>query len=185
MPEKVLILYGWHGSPAPHWQDWLARELASRGYIVAFLQLSDPMQPQKSIWLQEAKAVMDDLRPDTVIAHSLGNILWWHLCNEEDLAPVKRLLMVAPPRDLGDIKELQSFFPVALPKNLKAGCALMVVSDDDPYLNKSESLRFARALGVKQKLFQSMGHINADSGFGPWPWVLAWVEGGECDDIEH
>lgn len=173
---KVLILYGWHGSPSPHWQDWLARELVSLGYMVAFPQLSQPMNPSKAEWMQEAEAAIKAMQPDIVICHSLGNVLWWHLCNEGRTLHVKRLLLVAPPRDLSDYEEIAEFFPVELPNNLHADEALLVTSDDDPYLNKSEGLRFARALNTKHQSFQNMGHINADSGFGPWPWVLDWVE---------
>ncbi len=173
---KVLIFYGWHGSPSPHWQDWLAKELVSLGYIVAFPQLSDPFEPKKDIWLKEAREVIDELKPDIVICHSLGNVLWWHLCNEGLNLHVKRLLLVAPPRDLSEYEAISEFFPVELPKSLYADESLMVTSDDDEYLNKSEGIRFARALKIKHKVFQNMGHINADSGFGAWPWVLDWVK---------
>ena len=188
--SKVLILYGWHASPSPHWQDWLARELVSRGYIVSFPQLSSPLEPKKEIWLREAKEVIDALKPDIVICHSLGNILWWHLCNENLALHVKSLLMVAPPRDLREYEEIADFFPVELPKNLFTKESLLVTSDDDPYLNKSEGIRFARALDTKHKVFQNMGHINAESGFGAWPWVLEWVEsvrdkGGEVDALKY
>ena len=174
--KKVLILYGWHASPPPHWQDWLARELVSLGYIVSFPQLSDPLEPKKDIWIREAKEVIDELKPDIVVCHSLGNILWWHLCNEGLSLHVKGLIMVAPPRDLSDYEAIRDFFPVELPKDIYADRSLMVTSDDDPYLNKSEGIRFARALNSKHKVFQNMGHINADSGFGPWPWILEQVK---------
>ena len=173
---RVLILYGWHGSPPPHWQDWLARELVSLGYVVAFPQLKDPMNPSKSVWMQEAYEALNDVKPDIVICHSLANVLWWHLCNAKQALHVKRLLLVAPPRDLSEYKEIAEFFPVTLPHTLYAEEAMLVTSDDDPYLNKAEGLRFARALGVKHVAFQNMGHINATSGFGAWPWVLEWVE---------
>lgn len=177
--RKVLILYGWHASPPPHWQDWLARELVSRGYMVAFPQLSDPMEPKKVQWMHEASEALQACQPDIVICHSLGNILWWHLCNEGLALHVKRLLMVAPPRDLSEYEAISEFFPVDLPENLYSEESLLVTSDDDPYLNKSEGILFARALDIKHKVFQNMGHINADSGFGPWPWVLDWVENAE------
>ncbi len=173
--NKILILYGWHGSPPPHWQDWLARELVSIGYIVSFAQLSSPLEPKKEIWMKETKEILDELKPDTVICHSLGNILWWHLCNEGLALHVNRLLMVAPPRDLSEIEAVSDFFPVELPRSLYAKESLMVTSDDDPYLNKSEGIRFARALKTKHKVFQNMGHINTQSGYGAWPWVLEWV----------
>ncbi|MBN2896880.1 MAG: alpha/beta hydrolase [Campylobacterales bacterium] len=181
--RKVLILHGWHASPPPHWQDWLARELVSRGVIVAFVQLSNPMNPSLALWLREAAEALAALRPDTVVCHSLGNVLWWHLCHTQRALHVESLLMVAPPRDLSDYEAVAEFFPVALPQELYATESLLVTSEDDPYLNKAEALRFARALGVKHISFQNMGHINAASGYGPWPWMLEQVmaQGGHRD----
>lgn len=173
--RKVLILHGWHASPPPHWQDWLARELVSRGVIVAFPQLSDPINPSRELWMQEAVEALEALRPDTVVCHSLGNVLWWHLCHEKRALHVDRLLLVAPPRDLHDYEAVAEFFPVALPQELYARESMLVTSDDDPYLNKAEGLRFARALDVKHVSFQNMGHINTASGYGPWPWILEQV----------
>ncbi len=177
MKEKVLILHGWHGSDAPHWQDWLYHQLREAGYTVAFPQLSDNRQPKKEVWLREAAVAFHTLQPDVVIAHSMGNTLWFHLCNEGLVNRVKRLLLVAPPRDLSDYPEVAEFFPVTL-KDCCADEVLMVSSTDDPYMSKAEAAEFARAHNIKQKVVQNGGHINSDSGFGPWPWVLEWVEKG-------
>ncbi len=177
MKEKILILHGWHGSDAPHWQDWLYHQLLEAGYSVMFPQLSDTKQPKKEVWLREAQAAYNALNPDVVIAHSMGNTLWFHLCNEGLVAPVKRLLLVAPPRDLSDYSDVADFFPVA-PKDCCADEVLMVSSTDDPYMSKAEAAEFARAHNFKQKVVQNGGHINSDSGFGPWPWVLEWVKKG-------
>ncbi len=183
MKPKVLILYGWHGSDAPHWQDWLYHQLLNDGYEVAFPQLSDNMRPKKAVWLREAKAAFDKIKPDVVITHSMGNTLWFHLCNEDLVTPVKRLLLVAPPRDLSDYEEVSEFFPVEVTA-LGADEVLMVSSTDDPYMSKAEAAIFARANNIKQKVVQNAGHINSDSGFGSWPWVLEWVKEGE-NDTKH
>lgn len=177
MKEKVLILHGWHGSDAPHWQHWLYHQLLASGYEVAFPQLSDNMQPKKAVWLREAKAAYDALQPDVVIAHSMGNTLWFHLCHEGLVHRIGRLLLVAPPRDLSDYHDVADFFPVTVGD----GCAdevLLVSSTDDPYMSNAEAAEFARAHNFKQKVVQNGGHINSDSGFGPWPWVLEWVKKG-------
>jgi len=173
--KKVLILYGWHGSDAPHWQEWLARELSVRDCIVAFPQLSEKMTPQKAVWIREAKAAIDALRPDIVVCHSLGNILWFHLCNQGLANVAQKLLLVAPPRDLSDYEDIRSFFPVTPPVNLHAKEALLVTSADDPYMNPEEAAELARKLHVPHTVLENAGHINASSGFGPWPWVLEWV----------
>jgi hypothetical protein len=175
MKPKVLILHGWHGSDAPHWQDWLYHQLLDEGFEASFPQLSNNAFPSKEIWLREAKAAFDALEPDVVIAHSMGNTLWFHLCHEGLILPVKRLLLVAPPRDLSDYDDVAEFFPVEVTQ-FCADEVLMVSSTDDPYMSKAEAAIFARAHNLKQKIVQDGGHINSDSGFGAWPWVLAWIK---------
>ena len=173
--KRVLILYGWHGSDAPHWQDWLAKSLLKRGYQVSFPQLSDNLRPEKSLWLQEAKKAFDVIRPDIVIAHSMGNTLWFHLCNEGMVTPVSNLVLVAPPRDLSEINDIKSFFPCKRPSDLFAKESIMICSDDDPYISVDESKELSKQLGCRLKLIEKAGHINSDSGFGPWPWMLEYI----------
>jgi predicted alpha/beta hydrolase family esterase len=39
------------------------------------------------------------------------------------------------------------------------------------------------ALGIPMKTIEKGGHINAESGFGPWPWMLEFLKTGEmCSD---
>ncbi len=37
-------------------------------------------------------------------------------------------------------------------------------------LDEAKSLK--KELNVKMEILENAGHINADSGFGPWPWML-------------
>ncbi|MDD3770210.1 MAG: alpha/beta hydrolase [Sulfuricurvum sp.] len=172
--KKVLILHGWHGSDLPHWQGWLAQELAVENCIVAFPQFSDNLRPDKEVWVREALDALDDLRPDVVVCHSLANILWFHLCSRRNFR-VKKLLLCSPPRDLGEYPEVATFFPAPLPESLRTEEALMVVSDNDPYMSLRESESLAESLGVALHVLHDAGHINTAAGFGPWPWVKEWV----------
>lgn len=171
---KVLILHGWHGSDLPHWQGWLAQELVLENCIVAFPQLSDNQAPQKEVWVREALSVIRDVQPDVVVCHSLGNILWFHLCEAMDFR-VKKLLLCAPPRDHRDTPEVSTFFPSPVPDDLCANEALLVVSDNDPYMGIDESRNLASHLKLPLKIIESAGHISSSSGYGPWPWVKEWV----------
>ena len=177
MREKVLLLHGWGGSDDPHWQAWLAGEIAKDYGTVAFPLLDHPHFPSKNRWVKQVKALLEEFRPDVVICHSLANTLWFHLCNEGEIETVERLLLVAPPRLDLELDTIKSFFPVEPPKALYADEVMLVTSDNDPYMTAAEAAALQKALGVEMKVLESAGHINAESGFGEWPWVLKWVKG--------
>jgi len=178
MREKVLLLHGWGGSDYPHWQSWLAGEIAKDYGQVAFPLLDHPHFPTKNRWMKQVKKLLVEFQPDVVICHSLANSLWFHLCNEGEIDRVKRLLLVAVPRMDLSIDTIKTFFPVEAPTDLYADEVLMVSSDSDPYMSSEEANSLREALGVKMKVLQSAGHINAESGFGEWPWLKEWLDYG-------
>ena len=170
---KLLLLHGWGGSDFPHWQSWLAAEVAKEYGCVDFLRLPDFDTPKLERWLEAASKELRSFRPDTVVCHSLGNTLWFHLCNEGLIEEeIHHLLLVAPPSMQCDIEELASFFPVRPPKNLHAKSTLMVVSDNDPYMSMQEAEYLQKRLNVPMEILHDAGHINAESGYGEWQWIL-------------
>ncbi|WP_373036233.1 RBBP9/YdeN family alpha/beta hydrolase [Sulfurimonas sp.] len=172
MKQKVLLVHGWGGSDFPHWQSWLAGELAKEYGCVSFLKLSDFDFPNKNKWKEELLKELDDFKPNIVICHSLGNTLWFHLCNEEDINEIENLFLVAPPSLNSKIDELENFFPVTVPKDLHAKNSLLICSTNDPYMSLDEAKSLQKSLNVEMEILKDAGHINADSGYGPWPWML-------------
>lgn len=176
MRAKTLLLHGWGGSDDPHWQAWLAGEIAKDYGIVAFPLLDNPHFPTKNRWMKQVKELMTQFEPEVVICHSLGNTLWFHLCNEGEIDPVKRLLLVAPPRLDLELDTIKTFFPVESPEFLFAEEVLLVTSDNDPYMSTDEALALRDALDIEMMVLNDAGHINADSGYGEWPWVKEWAK---------
>lgn len=177
MRAKTLLLHGWGGSDAPHWQAWLAGEIAKDYGTVAFPLLDNPHFPTKNRWMKQVKELLIDFSPEVVICHSLANTLWFHLCHEGEITPVKRLLLVAPPRMDLELDTIKSFFPVTPPSYLFADEVRLVTSDNDPYMTQEEAIELQKAMGVEMTVLENAGHINADSGFGEWPWVKEWALG--------
>jgi uncharacterized protein len=176
MSKKVLILHGWGGSSFPHWQSWLAGELARDYGKVSFLKFSDFDEPKLDVWMEELKKELEDFKPDIVVCHSLANVLWFHLCNAGAVNAVEKLYLVAPPSLTCEIKELESFFPLNPPSDLNADDVLLVTSTNDPYLSQAQARELRDALGVEMTVIKDAGHINADSGYGPWPWMRELFE---------
>jgi len=164
---KTLILHGWGGSDAPHWQAELACEIAKNYGTVSFPLLDNCHFPSKNRWLKQVKALLEDFKPDTVVCHSLANTLWFWLC-EEDIIPVKRLFMVSPPSLTTEVDTIKTFFPCKLPQKLCAKEVQMIVSDNDPYIKIGEAQQMASHYDIPLTIIQNAGHINADSGYGKW-----------------
>lgn len=176
MKQKILILHGWGGSDFPHWQSWLAAEIAKDYGCVSFLKLSNPDFPNKNEWIEELAEELKNFKPNIVVCHSLANILWFHLCNELKITKIEKLFLVAPPSLECKVEELKSFFPCKIPTNLYAKEALLVASTNDPYMSLDEASSLAESLGIEMVILQNAGHINTDGGYGEWPWMLEEIK---------
>ena len=84
--------------------------------------------------------------------------------------------MVATPRLDLELDTIKTFFPVTPPSDLFAKEAMMVVSDNDPYMTMSEAEALQRVLDIEMKVLEGAGHINAESSYGEWPWILEWLK---------
>lgn len=97
MQDRILILHGWGGSDAPHWQAELASEIAKNYGTVSFPLLDNCHFPSKNRWMKQVKQILKDFNPTTVVCHSLANNLWFWLCEEESMSEIERLFMVSIP----------------------------------------------------------------------------------------
>ena len=125
---------------------------------------------------KELIAHLKDFKPDVVICHSLANTLWFHLCDTNSIEKIEKLYLVAPPSRKSNIDELESFFPLDMPKNPHAKEALLVTSTNDPYMSMDEAKELQESLGIEMVVLENAGHINADSGYGEWPWILEKIK---------
>lgn len=176
----IVIVHGYDGSGPGHWQHWLASELAERGVAHAFPQLSDPLDPVCDVWVDELAAIVaSSATPVTFVAHSLGCWAVDHLlARRADVVPHAALL-VAPPSPYSLFEPIQSFLPPPRKKAAWAPLAertLVIGSDDDDYASEDEFVELAERLGARCEILPGKGHLNAASGFGPFPRVVDWLE---------
>jgi predicted alpha/beta hydrolase family esterase len=168
MSNRVLILHGWGGSDAPHWQAELASELAKNYGTVSFPLLDNCHFPSKNRWIKQVKQLLKEFKPDTVVCHSLANTLWFWLCQEEEMIEVERLFMVSPPSLSTTEASIKTFFPCIIPKNSYAKKIELIVSDNDPWIELEEAEAMAATIQANYTVIKNAAHINADSGFGKW-----------------
>jgi len=174
---KLLMLHGWGGSDAPHWQAELAAETAKNYGTVSFPLIQHPHFPSLNRWRREVLHHLHDFKPDTVVCHSLANTLWFHLAAEEVLPSIQRLFMVSPPSRHTVIEGLDDFYPAPLPDSLYSTEAQLIVSDNDPYVALLEAKETAAHFDIPLTILRDAGHINADSGYGKWEWIEKLVLG--------
>jgi predicted alpha/beta hydrolase family esterase len=172
-----MLLHGWGGSDYPHWQSYIAAELAKDYGCVNFVRFPHVDMPTLDSWIACAVEEIASFAPDVVICHSLANTLWFHLCNEKKIKKtISNLILVAPPSLTCSIKELQTFFPVSIPENLYAQQTLLIVSDNDPYMDIQEAKILQEKLHVEMHILPNAGHINSESGYGAWSWLLEIIK---------
>lgn len=169
--DKVLILHGWGGSDAPHWQAELASEIAKNYGTVSFPLLDNCHFPSKNRWVKQVKQILEEFKPNTVVCHSLANNLWMWLCEEEGMLEVDRLFMVSVPSFDTKEKTIKTFFPCPMPKNIYAKEVQMIVSDTDPWVKLDEAKEIASHFGASMTILEDAGHINDDSGYGKWEFI--------------
>jgi len=162
----ILIVPGLGGSAEDHWQSRWERQLSSARRVPQ----TDWDHPNLANWLRNlTQALSEATKPPVIIGHSLGALTIAHL--PEDLAAkVKGAMLVTPP-SLTSVLQIAEIDPAfaELPGRPLPFPALLVASRDDPYSTYEESEKLAADLGAELVDAGPAGHINLDSGHGPWP----------------
>jgi uncharacterized protein len=167
--------------PGPeHWQSWLAAQLRDAGREVRVPDLPDMARPSVQPWLAALRSALLGLPDDgyDIVAHSLGAVLWLHHVATPDGSPrPARVALVAPPSPHTTLPELAEFFPVPLDIDTvrhSADGTVLVGGSDDPYLPAGIAVEYGRPLKMATTVIEGGGHLDVQSGFGPWPAVLNW-----------
>jgi len=175
--RSYLILHGLGGSGPGHWQTWLAARLRAASERVAYPDLPDADMPSLPAWRAALDGELDAL-PDgesIVVCHSLACLLWLHHVADGG-AQATRVLLAAPPSESVDVPQIAAFFPAPLPALTGAR---LVCADDDPYCPEGGRALYGTPLGVPTDVIAGGGHLNPETGYGPWPAVEAWCLQGD------
>ncbi len=176
-----VILHGLDGSPAGHWQKWLEEELLARDFRVRFPDLPGKEAPDLREWMDLLHSTLDDAGPNvTVIAHSLGAVLWMQYASLSNSTGVDRVLLVAPPglSELDELGRVRGYRSVSFDReriHFAARSILMAGSLRDPFCRRGFADEYSRTLDITPiYLPDHFRHVNVESGHGPWPFALRW-----------
>jgi predicted alpha/beta hydrolase family esterase len=163
----TVIIPGLGDSGDDHWQTrWQHADPASRRVVQ-----SDWHEPDLASWLGALGETLDRCsRPVLLVAHSLGCWLTAHYALRFGADRIAGAFLVAPadvehtaaaPNDLRRLPPLPDV-PLPFP-------SLVVASSNDPYMSLPRARAVAATWGASLFEAGAVGHINAQSGHGPWP----------------
>lgn len=178
MSDKLLIVPGYRGSGPAHWQTWLESRVPGSKRITG-IDWNVPSLPR---WAEQIGRALDAATaPVWVVSHSFGSLAS-AVAIAQQPSKIAGAIFVAPAdpqrftidgvRDSSERYAAESISKLLPQGNLRIN-GLLVASENDPWL----SLDGARTLALRWHLpllnAGQAGHINTDSGFGPWPFLLS------------
>ena len=163
---EILIVPGYKGSNEDHWQTRWERNITSARRV----QMGDWHKPVFEDWKANLVAAVEDTtKPIILVGHSIGSQVIVQAAKEFQ-KPVKGALLVAPPDvENPDIrpKHLLTFGPAStdpLPFP-----SVTIASRNDHFCAFEKAEDMAASWGSLFKDAGESGHINHESGHGPWP----------------
>jgi serine hydrolase len=191
---SVLVVPGWNGSGAGHWQTIWERKYPRFRRV----EQRNWTRPSRADWIAQIDADIDRQNfdgdktnrfasPTFLVAHSLGclAVAHWAAQAGKKTDHIDGAFLVAPPWLTASDQcpaQLADFLPMPLQR--LPFPSLFVASEDDSCLPIEIAGRLASAWGSQFVDVGRQGHINVASGHGPWPigegllrgWVARTVE---------
>ena len=162
----IIIVPGLGGGSPQHWYSRWEQKLPTATRVAQ----ADWHHPTLAAWTDHLVAMVEAAtRPVILVGHSLGVITIAHAADRISERVVGAFL-VAPPsaEKLRTIEAVDPAF-ADIPVTPLPFPAVLVASRDDDYSTYEASEALAKAWHVELVDAGASGHLNDDSGHGPWP----------------
>lgn len=164
--SDILIVPGYTNSGPDHWQTRWEGKLSSARRV----EQAEWSKPVVEDWTANiARAVNEAEKPVVIVAHSLG-VAAAVQALPQFTRPVAGAFLVAVPDVANPAirpRHLMTFGPY--PRERLPFPSAMIASRNDPFCAFDVAEELARDWGSLFVDAGEAGHINADSGHGPWP----------------
>jgi len=162
----ILIHPGLFGGTPENWYNRWAAGIGTAQTIE-----QDFANPDLGIWKANVLAAVHLAeRPVVLVGHSAGALTLVHAARHLAGGRVRAAFLVAPPDFEGDAAGLpgaENFLPV--PRDPLPFPSILVASRDDPYCEMEVAEDWGNAWGSLFIDAGHSGHLNDESGHGPWP----------------
>jgi predicted alpha/beta hydrolase family esterase len=160
----VIFVPGLRNSGPDHWQTHWQMQVAGATRV----EQPDWNSTDLDLWAETVAAAVADIDRPLVIAHSFG--CFAVLAAVARGANIGGALLVAPA-DLG-----RYTFDDRIPWRKLEFPTTLVASTDDPWIKLTRAGELASLWGSRLVVYRDAGHINVESGHGPWPDGLKLLE---------
>lgn len=178
-PVRVLTIPGLRGSGPDHWQSWLETQYSDAVRV----NQTDLDTPDLGRWSNAIAQTIRQHSPDTcwvAVAHSFGCLALANLVQQDGIrrpfvgrsvvSQIVSAVLVAPADPLKfDVVDQVTGQVLHMPSTL-------VASESDPWMAFAQARHWARNWGSQLVNLGDAGHINVDSGHGPWPLIRVKVD---------
>lgn len=171
----ILIVPGWSDSGPNHWQSRWERTLKTARRV----EQDSWTDPAADAWAGRIiESAVQSSRPVVLVAHSLGVAAVAHMAQRVPKGFVSGAFLVAPAdvEASADWPETQGFKLdgvgsgfAPLPRGPLPFPSVLVASATDPYCSLERAAEIANDWGSAFAEAGDAGHINSESGHGPWP----------------
>lgn len=179
MRHTTLIVPGFRGSGAAHWQTWFEQQLPDARRVSGI----DWDVPCLDDWVEQVVREIDAApSPIWLVAHSFGCLATVVAAAQRE-DKVAGVFLVAPAdpwrfvksglRELKPSNEQLDTIDHDLPQSRLGFNSMVVASSNDPWVKITVAGYWAQRWGSHFISVGDAGHINIDAGFGPWPDGLA------------
>lgn len=163
----ILLVPGLGNSGPGHWQRRWLEKMPNAQWI----EQDNWDRPDRESWLANIeRAILMATRPVVLVGHALGAVAIVHTAHRLTDTKVRGAFLVAVP-DIEDNPNVPAqtapFAP--LPRNPLPFPSMTIAAATDPYCTLERAADLANAWGSDFHEAGEAGHINTESGHGPWP----------------
>lgn len=162
----IIIVPGLSGGSPDHWYSRWEQKLTTARRVAQ----EDWHHPDLAAWTERLVATVDSsTQPVVLIGHSLGVITIAHAADRISARVIGAFLVAAPSAD--KLRAIEAIDPAFadIPRTPLPFPCVLVASRDDDYASFAESEALAKDWHVDLVDAGESGHLNDESGHGPWP----------------
>lgn len=162
----TLIVPGLKSSGPTHWQSWFEQRIPGSVRVIQ-RDWNDAHLPDWSSRVRREIATTPGQL--FIVAHSFGVLAAVQAANDHSHRISGALLVAPADPDRFRVSEF-------LPQSQLGFPAVVVGSTNDPWMTLERAAAWADLWGADFVNLGEAGHINSESGFGPWPEGLSLLE---------